>query len=234
LIETVPSIGSTSDELAVRLRTGSFVREGDWLIADRQTAGRGRQGRLWEDGAGNFMGSTVVHLGKEGSPPESLALVAALAVQQSVAPHVGSSRQAMLKWPNDVMIDGAKVAGVLLERQGQAVIVGIGVNLASAPMLPDRPAIALGDFGPVPARDEFAEILAATFALELERWRTAGLDPILRRWQAAAHPIGARLCLSESRLEGTFAGLTADGALQLRAADGTTHVVNAGEVRLAD
>lgn len=236
LIRTVPETGSTNADLAAQLAGGEAAGEGDWLVADRQTAGRGRLGRAWFDGHGNFMGSTVVRLGRGDPPAGTLALVAGLAVQEAVAPLVPPPRHAVLKWPNDVMIGHAKLCGILLERVGDAVVVGIGVNLASAPQVPGRETIALSAFGPAPDRDAFAASLARQFALELERWRMVGLEPMVRRWLAAGHPIGTALLVGEpgdEPLPGEFAGLTSDGALQLRLADGTTRIIHAGEVRLA-
>ena len=141
-----------------------------------------------------------------------------------------------LKWPNDVMIAGAKLAGILLERQGDAIVVGVGVNLAAAPQLPDRATVALNQFGPAPDRDGFAELLANAFAVELERWRSYGLEPMIRRWESAAHPKGTSLTVvppGESPVRGLFAGLSADGSLILRLADGQSRVIHAGDVMLA-
>ena len=133
MIQFIPECVSTNDELAARLRSGERVSEGDWLIADRQTGGKGRQGRAWADANGNFMGSTVVRLGAGYPPPASLALVAGLAVYEAVLPHVVAQSGLRLKWPNDLVLAGAKLAGILLERVQDSVIVGIGVNLAIAP-----------------------------------------------------------------------------------------------------
>ncbi len=213
------------------------MAEGDWLVAERQTAGRGRQGRTWFDGYGNFMGSTVVRLGPGDPPAPSLALLCGLALHEVVAPLVPAPAVALLKWPNDVMIGQAKLAGILLERVGDSVIVGIGVNLAHAPEVAGRETIALSAFGPAPDRDHFAENLARQFGHELERWRSFGIDLLVRRWQAAAHTQGTALAVGEpgeTPVYGKFAGLTPDGALQLRLADGTTQVIHAGEVRLAE
>jgi len=236
LIHTVAITGSTNADLAARLAAGEAVPEGEWLVADRQSAGRGRQGRAWSDGAGNFMGSTVVHPGTGDPPPATLALLAGIAVQEAVSPLIPPPAMARLKWPNDLLIGPAKLCGILLEAVGKAVVVGIGVNLAQAPAVPGRETIALSHFGPAPSRDLFAASLARQFALELERWRSFGLEPMLRRWQAAAHPRGTELVVGEPGevpLRGTFAGLGADGALQLALTDGTTRTIHAGEVRLA-
>ncbi|WP_309624003.1 biotin--[acetyl-CoA-carboxylase] ligase [Novosphingobium sp.] len=236
MIELVATTGSTNADLAARLAARLAVPEGQWLIADRQSAGKGRQGRVWSDGAGNFMGSTVVHRQAADPMPATLALVAGLAVHAAASPLVPAPLRAMLKWPNDILIGPAKLCGILLEAVGAAVIVGIGVNLAQAPQVPGRETIALSAFGPAPDRDLFAAALAGHFDRELERWRSFGLEPLLRRWLAAAHPIGTPLAVGEpgdEPLHGTFAGLAADGALQLRLADGTTRTIHAGEVRLA-
>lgn len=236
MIRTVAETGSTNADLATALRSGEALREGDWLVADRQSAGRGRQGRQWFDGIGNFAGSTVVRVALQDPPPSSLALVAGLAVFEAVARTVPGVRSLQLKWPNDLMVGGAKLAGVLLEREGETIIVGIGVNLAAAPALPDRETIALTAFGPAPDRDHFAQILARTFDEELERWRMFGLETLTRRWEVAAHPRGTLLTVQspgEAAISGEYDGLTCDGLLRLRLADGSSRVIHAGDVSLA-
>jgi BirA family biotin operon repressor/biotin-[acetyl-CoA-carboxylase] ligase len=135
-----------------------------------------------------------------------------------------------------LLLGQAKLAGVLLEREGDAVIVGIGVNLAFAPELADRATVALSAFGPAPDRNAFADSLAAAFDRELERWRTYGLEPMLRRWQSVGHPEGTRLSVHEAdgaRVAGAYAGLAEDGSLLLRLDDGSTRAVHAGDVELA-
>lgn len=236
MIRTLAETGSTNADLAAALSAGEALREGDWLVADRQTAGRGRLGRDWFDSAGNFMGSTLVRLGPGDPPAPSLALLAGLAVHEAVSTRLPPPHRALLKWPNDVLIGGAKVAGILLERAGDHVIAGIGVNLAAAPQLPERETVALSRFGPAPDRDAFAADLARSFAAELDRWRTYGIEPLTARWQAAAHPLGTPLVAGEpgqEPLRGTFAGLSPDGALLLRLADGSSRAIHAGDVNLA-
>jgi BirA family transcriptional regulator, biotin operon repressor / biotin---[acetyl-CoA-carboxylase] ligase len=236
LINIASRTGSTNADLLAQLRAGEHVAEGTWLVADRQDAGRGRQGRTWFDGAGNFMGSTVVHRHASDPPASSLALLAGLTLYEVIAPLVPPPHRAELKWPNDVLIAGAKLAGILLEAEGTVVVVGIGVNLAAAPELDDRCTVALSAFGPAPDRDTFAITLARQFVIEVERWRSFGIESIVRRWLAAGHPPGTALQVGEpdeQPLAGTFAGLSADGALQLTLADGTTRTIHAGEVRLA-
>lgn len=182
------------------------------------------------------MGSTVVRM-RDGDPePSSLALVAGLAVRHAVAARLAGDRVPLLKWPNDVMIAQAKLAGILLERIGEAIVIGIGVNLVSSPDLADRRTVSLAELGATVDRDSFAADLASALALDLDRWRMFGLAPIVERWQQVAHPIATPLLAGEPGevpLAGEFGGLAADGALQLRLPDGTTRIINAGEVRLA-
>ena len=235
MIRTVPETGSTNADLLARLSAGKRLAEGDWLLAKRQTGGRGRQGRSWLDAPGNFMGSTVIHLSPQDPSPASLSFVAALAVYETVLPRIGNPLELQLKWPNDVLLGGQKFCGLLLEREGMSVVLGIGVNLAKAPAVADRDTRTLADYGPPPARDAFAADLAAQFDLELGRWRQYGLGPILNRWLAAAHPLGSPLTVHEpngQRIAGAFDGLAPDGALRLRLADGTTRVIHAGDVML--
>ena len=231
LIETVPETGSTNADLLARLRGGEHIAEGHWLVADRQTGGRGRQGREWLGGAGNFMGSAVVNCTAGDPPIQSLALVAGMAVRGACLPHIAPDAELLLKWPNDLLLDGAKLAGILLEGEGDSVVIGIGVNLAAAPELPGLRTTALGGV----QRDSFAESLAASFATELQRWRSYGLGSLLSRWLSAAHPPGTPLAVHEpagNRLSGIFDGLAEDGALQLRLADGSVRTIHAGDVTL--
>ncbi len=177
------------------------------------------------------MGSTVVHIGFGDPDASSLALVTGLAVREAVTGCLSGARSAALKWPNDVILGSGKLAGILLERVADSIVVGIGVNLASAPDLPGRDTAALD----APDRDRFAADLARLFDIELGRWRGFGLAPIIARWLAAAHPLGTPLSVGEpgeAAITGTFAGLADDGALLLRLADGATRVIHAGEVRL--
>lgn len=236
MIRTVSETGSTNADLLRELRAGERLAEGDWLVASRQSAGRGRQGREWFDGAGNFMGSTVVRLNPGDPPPASFALAVGLALYEAVVTLLPDPAPLRLKWPNDLTFAGAKLAGILLEREGEALVVGVGVNLAQAPAIEGRATLALAALAPVPDRDLFASTLAVSFALELERWRSYGLEPLVRRWQAVAHPARTPLTVTppgEEPVAGAFDGLTDEGALRLRLADGSLRVMHAGDVFFA-
>ena len=235
MIAFAEQTGSTNADLAAALRTGEGWAEGRWLVARRQTAGRGRQGRAWFDGAGNFMGSTVVMLGEGGPPPATLSFVAALAVRDAAAAALPDDTALALKWPNDVLLDGGKLSGILLEMVRGHIVVGIGVNLARAPDLPDRKTAALADVIPPPPLEDFAASLAAAFDRRLESWRTYGLGATLHAFlNRSIHAQGSPVTVHDtdgSVLSGSFAGLEeSDGALRLRLADGSERVIRAGDI----
>ncbi|WP_260599335.1 biotin--[acetyl-CoA-carboxylase] ligase [Sphingomonas endolithica] len=246
----------------------SGAAEGLWLRAERQVSGRGRQGRAWVSPVGNLSASTLVRLRGTDPAAATLALVAAVALEEVVSVYLfpgegrgpgvertlagrsalssptsrldpglrrGSAAAAMLKWPNDLLIDGAKVSGILLERADDAVVIGIGVNLAHHPDDLDRPTTSLAAHGASPEPADFLDTLAAAFAHWLSRWRSEGLAPMRARWLERAHPPGTALSASlpdGSAVEGLFEGLDADGALILRLADGDRRVIHAGDVFL--
>lgn len=135
----------------------------------------------------------------------------------------------LIKWPNDLIAGRDKLAGILLERSGDAVVIGFGVNLAHHPDLPDRPAISFAALGvDAPAPDLFLRDLADSFARWLGRWRGEGLAPVRQRWLDRAHALGTPL--SSQGIQGLFEGLDESGALRLRLADGSLHVMHAGDV----
>jgi BirA family biotin operon repressor/biotin-[acetyl-CoA-carboxylase] ligase len=230
-IRTVPETASTNDDVAALAQAGAA--EGLWLRAERQTAGRGRQGRDWVSPSGNLYASTLVRLHPSDPPAPSLALVAAVALTETVE---AFGAAAQIKWPNDLLIDGGKLSGILLERAADAVVVGLGVNLAHHPEGIDRPATSLAAaIGHAPDPDTFLTTLAKSFARWLYRWRSEGLTPVRARWLEKAHPTGTALTArlpDGTSLDGLFDGLDEMGALRLRLADGSLHVIHAADVFL--
>jgi BirA family biotin operon repressor/biotin-[acetyl-CoA-carboxylase] ligase len=173
---------------------------------------------------------------RAGDPPAStLALVAAVALHEVAAVYAAGA-ELRIKWPNDLLAGGAKLSGILLERQGEAIVIGFGVNLAGHPDEAGRPATSLRALtGNAPDPAAFLEDLAAAFARWLGRWRGEGLAPVRASWLAAAHPPGTALSTTGSdgvRIDGLFEGLDENGALRLRLADGSSHVIHAGDVFL--
>ena len=157
------------------------------------------------------MGSTVVQL-RAGDPlAATLALVAGVALAKTIRA-LAPAIDFQLKWPNDVLADGAKCSGILLERSGDSVVIGIGVNLVSAPDLPDRATASLAEKGASIDRDRFADALAVAMADALWTWRQEGVESIVRAWLPLGHPVGTPLHVSEQALDGYFDGLAHDGA----------------------
>lgn len=209
--------------------------EGLWLRAERQTAGRGRMGRDWRSPAGNLYASTLVRLRSGDPPAPSLTFVAAVALFDALRLFAPDAAW-QIKWPNDLLADGSKLSGILPERAGDAVVVGIGVNLASHPQNLDRPTTSIAALtGVAPDPAAFLEALAGKFETWRDIWRREGLLRVLARWRDVAHPEGTRLWVAlpeGGRLDGAYGGLDADGALRLRLADGSTRVIHAGDVFL--
>ena len=234
IFEEVALTGSTNADLLIRAAQGA--PEGLWLRADAQDDGRGRLGRSWESPSGNMFASTIVRLRDNDPPAASLAFVTAVAVFDAVrqiAPQVGIS----LKWPNDLLtLDGAKLCGILLERTSDAVIAGIGLNLVWHPQNLDRKVSDLSALGAAPPDAQTAvEIVAEAFGRYVDIWRQSGLGPIIRRWEAVAHPRGTALSAKlpdGQELHGLYAGLDSDGALQLSLADGSIRAIHAADVFL--
>ncbi len=228
LIEEIGETRSTNDDVLARARGGA--PEGLWLRADRQSGGRGRQGRDWHSPAGNLYVSTLVRLRAGDPPAPTLALVAAVALRETIAAFA-PGQSIIIKWPNDLLAGQSKLAGILLEREADAVVIGIGVNLARHPDDLGRLATDLAALtGCAPEPRIFLEALVENFARWLGRWRGEGLRPIRAAWLDAAHPIGT--ALSTNVGEGLFDGLDETGALRLRLADGTSRVIHAGDVFL--
>ncbi len=231
MIRTVSQTGSTNADLIALAQAGAT--DGMWLRAERQTAGRGRQGRAWKSPAGNLYASVLVRLRPTDPQAATLALVAAVALDEAVAVFVPHGL--LLKWPNDLLLDGAKLSGILLERTEDTVVIGIGVNLADHPDLPDRRTTSLSAHGVSVEPAGFMDVLAESFARWLARWRGEGLAPVRARWLDRAHPVGTALSThlpDGEAIEGLFDGLDPDGALNLRLASGERRVIHAADVFL--
>ncbi len=184
---------------------------------------------------GNLYASTIVRPMAGDPPAHTLALVAAVALDQLLRAYIDPGR-VMIKWPNDLLVDGAKISGILLEAIDDAVVVGIGVNLAHHPEGLDRVTTSLAAAaGTAPDPADFVEDLAESFAHWLRRWRSERLPAVLQQWRQRAHPIGTALTAGlpdGSRIDGVFDGLDDDGTLRLRLGDGMIHHVHAGDVFL--
>ncbi len=227
-IRIIERTGSTN---AV-LRSDIDAVEGDWLVALAQDAGRGRQGREWQSLEGNFAGSTLVQLRPDDPPAPTLSLACGLALIEAVDT-AAPGAQLMLKWPNDLMLGGAKLAGILLERSGDRIVAGFGVNLAVAPQIEGRATASLdGALTP----KAFAPLLAASMSRMLRLWRDTPPATFGRAWLERAHPSGTSITVhteAGTGVSGRFDGIEADGALRLRQDNGAITIVRAGDVTLA-
>lgn len=192
-------------------------------------------GREWASPSGNFYGSTLVKL-RPGDPPAStLAFVAAVAVHTALATVIDPA-QLMIKWPNDLLFGGAKISGVLLERSGETVVIGVGINVRHAPALPARAVTSIHAAGGRVAIHDLTLALRAGFEERLAEWRLQGFSSATRAaWRERAHPRGTPLTIAMpdgETLSGTFAGLDDVGALRLELSDHSMRVIHAGDVFL--
>lgn len=236
LLEETESTNAEARRRAEAGETGPL-----WIVARRQSAGRGRRGRKWESETGNLAATLLVLTHKSPAEAAQVTFVAALAVADLLDAFTGPER-VTIKWPNDVLIAGDKAAGILVESGphetgGLWLAVGIGVNLAHAPGDTERPATSMAahlrsDIAYVPPVEAAAGVLAEAFAVWIERWETLGFQPILDAWTARTggldQPCVARL--GTETLSGVADGVAADGALRLRLPDGSLRLISAGDV----
>jgi BirA family transcriptional regulator, biotin operon repressor / biotin---[acetyl-CoA-carboxylase] ligase len=230
------TIDSTNAEALRRARVGA--RGPLWIVALTQTAGRGRRGRAWASPAGNLYASLLLVDPAPAAVAPQLAFVAGLAVHDACAALAPSLADALaLKWPNDLLCRGAKIAGILIEGEaaatGIAAVIGIGVNCRHHPDALERPATDFAAQGtPVEAPALF-DTLRQTMAARLNEWdRGAGFAAIRTAWLARAAGLGQamRARLPDREVTGVFEALDEAGRLVLRLADGRREVVTAGEV----
>lgn len=246
------TIGSTNTEGMARARDGDPGRL--WLYSEEQTAGRGRRGRAWSTPHGNMAASFMTVTSLPPATAATLGFVAGIALCDAIAPLLaespvrdGSGRlggpapsaRLRLKWPNDVLHGGSKLAGILLEAERlpggrMAVVVGIGVNVLAAPEGLPYPATALAALGvPVTAAELFARLTDAWIGIERAWDEGRGLGDILGRWLDRAAGLGEPVAVTvgDTVLRGTFETVDAEGRLVIRAADGTRRTIAAGEVQ---
>jgi BirA family biotin operon repressor/biotin-[acetyl-CoA-carboxylase] ligase len=230
------SVGSTNAEAMKLLAEGRMSPV--WMTAREQTAGRGRQERQWTSPPGNLYASLLLPLpGVAIGKLSCLSLVAGLAVADSFVAS-GVNAPVTLKWPNDVLVDGRKAAGILIETAGQAetlaAIIGCGVNLAHHPDDTRWPATHVAAHRRAVDPSDMMTLLAACMETRLEQWdRGAGQASIIEDWTGRAFGLGTRLRLSDGT-EGGFRGLASSGAMLVQLADGTEHLHHAGDVEWSE
>lgn len=237
-VQLLAETGSTNEDALTLGRAG---REGPiWIRAELQTAGRGRQGRVWASPVGNLYCSLLLQVDAQPSDLPQVAQVAGVALAESLCELLGHDLDLSIKWPNDVLLGGAKVAGILVEgtRTASGVqfcVIGSGVNCASFPAdLPYR-AISLTEAVGRPVdRDEVFAAYRARLAEAIEVWDDGrGYAAIRSRWLARALPLDTPLVVrgAQEPIRGRFQGIDAKGRLLLMGAHGPL-AVEAGEVNL--
>jgi len=232
-LEVHDTLTSTSDLLGERAAAGAA--DGLAILAHVQTRGRGRAGRAWSSPDGNLALSVLLRPREPAARAGEWPLLAGVALADALRPLLPSAVGLALKWPNDVLLDGRKLAGVLIETtldtagRVETMLLGIGVNLAVAPALPDRPTAALSEFLSPPAPQEAAALILDAIWRRRAQRAAEGWAPIRGAWLAYAHPLGTAL-RADGRT-GRFAGLDHDGALLLDVG-GAVQRIAAGDVWL--
>lgn len=230
------SVGSTNDEACIRARDGAA--DGTVVWAREQTAGRGRRGRAWASPAGNLYTSTTFRPECRAAQAAQLSLVAAVALAEAVAAVLPPDTKVACKWPNDILVDGRKVAGILLESAGNDtavdwVVIGCGVNVASHPDDTAYPATNLTSVaGAALSLETVLEHYLRHLFNWRERWQADGIAPVRAAWVARAAGLGEAITvrLPDRELHGRFRDLDADGALLLELPDGGQQRITAGDV----
>jgi BirA family biotin operon repressor/biotin-[acetyl-CoA-carboxylase] ligase len=218
-------VDSTNDDALALLRAGAA--HGTVVAAESQRAGRGRRGRTWWSPPGNLYASFIVRP-PAGRDRAQLAFVAGVAAAEAL----GAAVPVRLKWPNDLLLDGRKLGGILIECEDVGAVIGIGINIVAAPTAAAHAAASLAGEGypAVPPRDLLATVCGALEAW-YGRWRIQGFAPVREAWLERAAGMGQTMAvrLLDERLAGVFVGLDPGGALMLETESGR-RLVTAGDV----
>ncbi|MCB1508952.1 MAG: biotin--[acetyl-CoA-carboxylase] ligase [Hyphomicrobiaceae bacterium] len=192
-----------------------------WIVADSQSAGRGRRGRGWESPPGNLYTALALDAAPLGKAAPLLSLALSTAVACALNGLFQGRAGAQVKWPNDVLIDGAKISGLLIERRqetgGDRMVVGLGINVASHPALEDRKTAALKAFAPQIGVDELFQSLSPLVEHAVRLCVQGEIAAIREEWMALAAGLGSMIevRLPETTLRGRHGGLNGDGTLNL-------------------
>lgn len=231
-------VASTNDEARRLAEAGAG--EGLVVTGAVQTAGRGRQGRTWVSTHGNLFASFLLRPKVKPAQAGEFGFGAAVAVAEAVE-RLAHGIDAKCKWPNDVLVRGKKIAGILLESRGTPdtldwLVAGIGVNIAAAPEETAWPATSLSALGGDPSVERALETLAARLDHWYRHWLAEGFAPLRQAWLARAHALGETLKIKRNgdEREGTFVGLDPTGALVLELAGGRREAISYGEIAVRE
>ncbi len=233
---SLDTIDSTNEEAKRRAADGA--RDGTVVWARQQTAGRGRRDRAWVSEAGNLFFSLLLRPDYPAAEAMQLSFVAANAVADAFAVALPRGSFVSCKWPNDVLVEGRKAAGLLLESASDGkgglswLVIGIGINIANHPQDADFPATSLHAEGAGEVTEEkMLRTICLRFLAGLVMWRNLGFAPVRKAWLARAHGLGSPVTvrLGEETMNGVFHALDETGALVLRQ-DGVERLITAGDV----
>lgn len=236
---TLEAVGSTNEEACRLAKAGE--KSDLWVVARTQSAGRGRRGRSWISEPGNFFGSLLLRPQSNSKEIANLSFVAAVALHETFAEISGGGATIECDWPNDVLVGGTKIAGILLESSFSGnsapdwVVIGIGVNLIGGPALEQHAFVSLEEVGIKPVTPPaFLEKLALAMQDWLEIWQQNGFEPIRAAWLARAAGLGERIIVRYGKevARGVFADLSEGGALILALPDGSRREILAADVML--
>lgn len=225
-IVRLDTVDSTQRHAAALAAAGAA--DGTAVVADTQTQGRGRRGRVWQDTPGaSLLLSVILRTSLPPARLPTLSIAAGVAVADVLA--AVARLDARLKWPNDVRVGGRKIAGVLLERHGDAVILGIGLNVTddAVPSELAAQATSIAREGARPDREMILTALLEAIGGWRARLEREGFEPVRARWTALADMLGRRITVDG--IAGTALGIDTDGALLVQTEAGATRVL-AGDV----
>jgi BirA family biotin operon repressor/biotin-[acetyl-CoA-carboxylase] ligase len=223
------TVGSTNDYARELARKG--VPSGTVVWAHEQTAGRGRQGNGWVSERGNLFMSLILRPKAKLADLGQLSFLAAVALSDTLEAILPSTATIHLKWPNDVLLQGKKAAGILIESETSWVVIGIGMNMTHAP----ENAISLRDIGVKKYKaHDMLEFLSREIPERVESWEKEGFEPVRKKWLKRAYKLNKEISarLPKETLTGIFEGIDPTGALLLALPDGSRKTIASGEVFL--
>ena len=219
ILDETESTNSEALKLAKSTDRPTFV------IAKKQTNGRGRSDRSWSDPSGNFSGSILIKIDEDLQNLALRSFVAALSVFDAIDQKIGKEHELLIKWPNDLLLNGKKICGILLETRNfgtvSALVIGIGVNLLSSPNLDKnqniiiKPGSILAETGVKLDPIDFSELIADQYVLREKQFRTMGFSKIRKIWMDRATKLGKRITARTPNFEyhGIFDSVDEKGQL---------------------
>ncbi len=231
-IKTIRSVESTQD--IVKEYAAKDEPEGFVVHAMEQTKGKGRHGKVWHSPVGNLYLSILLRPECLADEAGQLSFVSALAVASALDTYLPAERVKTLKWPNDIFVDGKKIAGILIETslvrgRVESVVVGVGLNVSAPP--PD--AASLDEMnGRENSIEGLRDNVLDSFARQYKLWRTRGFDPVRKAWSREAHGLNQPIiaCLPDSEINGIFRGIDEQGWLIMEDRSGNERHIKAGQI----